>query len=84
MIVTLDTTEDINGYLCEEMEVFNIKEEKIAMEHCYPLCDSPKDAVIGRSLISCSKVIYFMKLAYNAGKNGEEFVEIEGFLDSVI
>jgi len=42
-----------------------------------PLCDCPEDAIIGRSLVSCSEITGYMKQAYEAGKNGDEFdVEI--------
>lgn len=38
-----------------------------------PLCDCPEDAIIGRSLVSCSDVASYMQQAYEAGQRGEEF-----------
>lgn len=37
------------------------------------LSECPEDAIIGRSLISCSDICEYMKLAYDAGCRGEEF-----------
>ena len=42
--------------------------------HVAPLCDCPEDAIIGRDLVSCSDVVHYMQLAYEAAKRGEEFV----------
>lgn len=39
----------------------------------YPLCECPEDAIIGRSLISCSEIASLMKLAYDAGGRGDHF-----------
>lgn len=39
----------------------------------YPLYECPEDAIIGRDLVSCSEVVGFMRRAYEAGKNEEEF-----------
>lgn len=39
----------------------------------YPLYECPEDAIIGRDLVSCDEVVNFMRRAYEAGKNGEEF-----------
>jgi hypothetical protein len=41
--------------------------------HVCGLCDCPEDAIIGRDLVDCQQVADFMELAYNAGKQGEEF-----------
>lgn len=35
-----------------------------------------EDAFIGRDLIDCEHIIKYMKLAYKAGKNNEEFALI--------
>jgi len=40
------------------------------------LCECPEDATIERDLVSCSQVAGFMRIAYEAGKKGEEF-EVE-------
>jgi hypothetical protein len=39
----------------------------------YPLYECPEDAIIGRDLVSCNEVVNFMRQAYEAGKNGDEF-----------
>lgn len=50
--------------------------DKRAME-VRPLCFNPEDAIIGRDLVSCDDVAFWMKKAYEAGKSGETFaVEI--------
>ena len=42
-----------------------------------PLCECPEDAIIGRSLISCTEISEYMKMAHEAGNRGEPFdVEI--------
>jgi hypothetical protein len=38
-----------------------------------PLYESPGDAIIGRCLIDGNNIIEYMELAYQAGKQGEEF-----------
>lgn len=66
-------TEDKDGLLREAMTIDNKKEI-----HVFPLCESPEDAIIGRCLISCSEIAEYMKLAFEAGKRGEEFeIELE-------
>lgn len=47
----------------------------------YPLYDCPEDAIIGRDLISCTQIAEYMRMAYEAGKNGEVF-EIEEAQDN--
>jgi len=39
----------------------------------YPLYDCPEDATLSRDLISCSEIADYMKIAYEHGKNGEDF-----------
>ena len=39
----------------------------------YPLTESPEDAIIERDLVSPSQIVGWMKLAYEAGKSGEDF-----------
>lgn len=39
----------------------------------HSLSECPEDAIIGRDLISCYEIKEYMKLAYEAGKNGEDF-----------
>ena len=38
------------------------------------LSDCPEDAIIGRDLISCTRVAELMNLAYEAGERGEGFI----------
>lgn len=40
----------------------------------YPLYECPEDAIIGRDLISCDEIAEAMKVAYEAGKAGEDFI----------
>ena len=35
------------------------------------LSECPEDAIIGRDLVSCQKVVQYMIMAYEAGKRGE-------------
>lgn len=35
--------------------------------------DCPEDAIIGRGLVSCIEIVKYMRMAYEAGKNGEAF-----------
>ena len=73
MTVEYHSEEDDYG-ISDAMSVFNSTGKKIGQESVYPLCECPEDAIIGRRLISCGKIINLMKLAYQANKNGEEFV----------
>lgn len=66
----------INSYDELESNVLNIDDKKTI--RIQPLCECPEDAIIGRDLISGEDIIQFMKLSYEAGKNGEEF-DIEYF-----
>lgn len=72
MNVKIKKSENYDGNTCEEMFI-NGKSV------CYvsPLCECPEDAIIGRSLISCCEIFKYMKLAYEAGKNGEELELLE-------
>lgn len=73
--MTIEYSSEENDYgISDDMSVLDDTGKQIAYESVYPLCECPEDAVIGRSLISCSRIISLMKLAYQAGKNGEEFV----------
>lgn len=63
------TDEDLSF---DRMEINDNDGNRITKESVYPLYECPEDAIIGRSLISCSRIIDLMLLAYNAGKNGEE------------
>jgi hypothetical protein len=37
------------------------------------LCECPEDCTIERDLVSCSQVIRFMEMAWQAGVDGESF-----------
>jgi hypothetical protein len=43
-------------------------------EYVDPLFEHPEDAIIGRSLVSYDEIIEYMKKAFEADKNGEEFI----------
>lgn len=43
------------------------------MHGVHPLSECPEDAIVGRDLTSCGEIVELMRLAYEAGKNGEEF-----------
>lgn len=60
--------------ISDNMTVLDGTGKQVAHESVRPLCECPEDAIIGRGLISCGRIIDLMKLAYQAGKNGEEFV----------
>lgn len=62
-----DDTESQDMYVAYE------DDKKISLS-VYPLCERPEDAIIGRSLISCDKIFSLMKIAYEAGKNGEDLI----------
>jgi len=40
------------------------------------LCECPEDAIIGRDLIAGHEILMYMRKAYEAGKNGEKFIEL--------
>jgi hypothetical protein len=48
--------------------------------YIHDLCECPEDAIIGRDLIDGQDLIDVMKMAYEAGKNGEllEIEEVKG------
>ena len=57
----------------EEMIVYDQNGKCIGGEYVGPLFECPEDAIIGRSLVSCATIIDYMRKAYEAGKNGEDF-----------
>lgn len=73
MTIEYYSEEDDYG-ISDNMLVLDDTGKQLAQEAVYPLCECPEDAVIGRGLISCSRIIDLMELAYQAGKNGQEFV----------
>lgn len=60
--------------MSDNMVAFNDQGECVASEEVYPLCECPEDATIERDLIGCKDIIKYMRIAYEAGKNGEEFI----------
>lgn len=42
--------------------------------HIQDLWECPEDAIIGRDLTTCFDILELMEKAYEAGKNGEEFI----------
>jgi hypothetical protein len=58
-----------DGAECQDMQV-----DGKDVCHVYPLYECPEDAIIGRDLVSCAEIATFMRQAYEAGKNGEEFM----------
>lgn len=62
------------GFDCDDLEWQEMTVDGKYGMSVYPLCDCPEDAIIGRSLPSCFEVLDLMRLAYNAGKNGEEII----------
>ena len=73
MTIVYHSEEDDDYGISDNMSVFDYTGKKIEQESVHPLCECPEDAIIGRGLISCSRIIELMQLAYNAGKNGEDF-----------
>lgn len=68
MKIIIKSCEDEYGSIREELEINGKFAECVS-----PLCECPEDAIIGRSLISCSDIAGHMKRAYEAGVRGEEF-----------
>lgn len=78
MKVKLYVGTNCDDYRTEEMYVYDNEDKQVGSEYVYPLHECPEDACIERDLLSCSTIIDYMKLAYEAGKNGEELT-IEEF-----
>lgn len=78
MKLTIVVGEDYNGSSTEEMR----SDDGSVSLSVYPLCECPEDAILERSLVSCSDVAKYMELAYEAGKRGEDF-SVEFVKDTV-
>lgn len=74
MTIEYHYEEDEDYGISDDMLVLDGTGKKVCRKSVHSLCECPEDAVIGRGLISCGMIIDLMKLAYQAGKNGEEFV----------
>jgi hypothetical protein len=68
MKIVIIASRDGDDFVTEDMKVDG--EQRL---HVAPLCESPEDAIIGRSLVDCQDVAKLMKEAYEAGKRGEFF-----------
>jgi hypothetical protein len=68
MIIEVKIWEDSD--CCQHQEMIIDGKESVSV---HPLSECPEDAIIERDLVSCTDIVTFMQLAYNAGKNGEEF-----------
>ncbi len=66
-----------SGFNSEEAEWEEMSIDGKPAMSVYPLYDCPEDAIIGRSLTSCTEVVELMEKAYEAGKNGEIFMVTE-------
>lgn len=81
-IIYRETDNVYDDLAADEMVVYDNEDNRIGREYVGPLCECPEDAIIGRDLISCGTIIYYMKKAYEAGKNGEELIiENEEWVD---
>jgi hypothetical protein len=68
MLITIKESKDYMG--CPRERLLINGREKACVNS---LCECPEDAIIGRSLISCSQIAEFMRLAWNAAVQGEAF-----------
>ena len=69
MEVKIIQSYDENNSRSEDMYI----DEKFA-ESASPMYECPEDATLERDLVSCSRIAKLMELAFNAGKNGEDFI----------
>lgn len=67
MKIVLKVSKDENESACHRVEVDGKQVASI-----FPLCECPEDATIERSLIGGKKIIRFMKMAFEAGRRGED------------
>ena len=71
MDVVIKVFEDPNTFVEEQQMEIDGKDRLCVGGEA--LCESPKDAIIGRGLVSCGDVARYMKEAHKAGANGEPF-----------
>lgn len=64
---------DEDGHMWDEINL-KTDEGKIYSNSAYALWEHPEDAKLERYLISCYSILKAVKLAYEAGKKGEEFI----------
>lgn len=76
MKIKFNTGEDGDGYKRHELIINDSLRIYVgSLTHC------PEDAIIGRDLIDGNQILRYMKMAYEAGKNGEELVVESGKMD---
>lgn len=64
----------------DSIQIFTDEGKEVYHNSAKPLAqDSPEDATLERDMIACSEILETVRLAYCAGKNGEELIveEIE-------
>lgn len=76
MKITIENSYDYNGALIQEISVDNKYGEVIC-----PLYEYPEDATLERDMINADRIAFYMELAYNAGKNNEEFEVVQRVSD---
>lgn len=72
MHVNINVSQDYNGL--ERHEITITHENKTSEIYIGALCECPEDAIIGRDLIDGFQILDLMRIAYEAGKNEEEFI----------
>ena len=68
MLIKIITGQNSDGYEWQEMTIDGKGSISV-----HPLCESPEDAIIGRSLISCDEIADLMRQAHEDGKAGKPF-----------
>lgn len=76
MKILFKTAEDSDGFARHEVVINDNTTIRI-----HSLCDCPEDAIIGRDLIDGGQIIRYMKMAYEAGANGEPFTVENGKME---
>lgn len=72
MKITYKSGADSDGNMWDDI-LIETDSGKTFANHVRALYECPEDAIIGRDLVSCGDILEAIKLAYEAGKNGEEF-----------
>jgi len=79
MKIILKSGKDGDGQYKDSMEIFD-GTHSVDRLNVHSLWDCPEDAIVGRDLIPCWKIVSLMKIAYQLGKEGKE-LEIEEIED---
>lgn len=69
------------GKDCNDSPIHDFSIDDKSMYYIRDLSDCPEDAHIGRDLIDGNNLIKVMKMAYEAGKKGEEMEIVYSELD---